>query len=55
MLRIFKNKYHSPATCNFLSFIQSSGQFGINYAFKKFQNDKDRDKVQDMNVRLGGR
>ena len=40
---------------NFLTLNQSSGQFGINYAFKKFQNDKDGDKVQDMNVRLAGR
>ena len=41
--------------CNFLTCNQSLGQFGINYAFKKFQNDKDGDKVQDMNVRLAGR
>ena len=40
--------------CNFLTFKQSSGQFGINYAFKKFQNDKDGDKVQDMSGRLAG-
>ena len=40
--------------CNFLTFIQTSGQFGINYAFKNFQYDKDGDKVQDMNVKLGG-
>ena len=41
--------------CNFLTFNQSSGQFGINYAFKKFHNNKDGDKVQDMKVKLAGR
>ena len=37
----------------FLSY--PSGQLVINYAFKKFQNDKDGDKVKEMNVRLIGR
>ena len=40
---------------NFFIFKQSSGQLGINYAFKTFKNAKDRDKVLDVHVRSASR
>ena len=43
---VFENVFFS-----FLIVNQSSGQFGINYAFIKFKNDRDGDTVHDVDVR----